>query len=556
MNVALMRPATLPVAREMPDLFVLSSVMSRGSDEDEILTLASNAAPAWSRCDLAAAYLVREGKLERAPIGWLPATAALDEQLAALDGADGPVRLPGRTWSAALALRGPADVRGYLVVAARSVPTPHEVFLLRVLAQQTGLAVAAVALRRTEREQARQLRQLTEKLDETNDRLTAATAEYERRTTIQRTLTQGGGEQAVADALHTLTGLAVAIEDPFGNLRCWSGPRPPRQPDTERRQELLRHAVRKGSPVRDRDRVLAVVRPRHEILGTMALIGPERRIGPRETFALEQAAAVLGLELAHRRELAEVESRLRGDLVNDLISGADPEHAFARAEAVGHNLHGAHQVLVIHWPTPNLPDAITRATAAVAMRCLLGSRSDAVVLVATAPPPAQALYDLLCRELGPTDGTIGVGGRAESPAELPRSFQEAWQALEIRRDSRSSDGLVLFDNLGLYRILHAGQHSAELERYIREWLGPLLDYDHQHHTELTTTLFQYLECGGNYAATADTLLIHRSTLRYRLRRIRAIGHIDLHNVDSKLNLHVAARAWRMLTTHTMRPQSR
>ena len=82
---------------------------------------------------------------------------------------------------------------------------------------------------------------------------------------------------------------------------------------------------------------------------------------------------------------------------------------------------------------------------------------------------------------------------------------------------------------------------------MEEWLGPLLDYDRRHHADLTNTLFQYLECGGNYTTTADTLLIHRSTLRYRLGRIREVGDIDFHDVDSRLNLHVAARAWHLLT---------
>jgi DNA-binding PucR family transcriptional regulator len=110
--------------------------------------------------------------------------------------------------------------------------------------------------------------------------------------------------------------------------------------------------------------------------------------------------------------------------------------------------------------------------------------------------------------------------------------------------------VVAFDDLGLYRLLHAGHDDTEIEQYVREWLGRLLDYDSRHHTELTNTLFHYLECGGNYAATADALVIHRSTLRYRLRRIKDVGDVDLHDVDSRLNLHVAARAWHMLTARS------
>jgi DNA-binding PucR family transcriptional regulator len=45
---------------------------------------------------------------------------------------------------------------------------------------------------------------------------------------------------------------------------------------------------------------------------------------------------------------------------------------------------------------------------------------------------------------------------------------------------------------------------------------------------------------------AHALLIHRSTLRYRLRRIRELTGHDLGVVDTRLNLHIAARAWQIM----------
>jgi DNA-binding PucR family transcriptional regulator len=40
--------------------------------------------------------------------------------------------------------------------------------------------------------------------------------------------------------------------------------------------------------------------------------------------------------------------------------------------------------------------------------------------------------------------------------------------------------------------------------------------------------------------------VHRSTLKYRLRRIRQVSGHDLGAPDVQFNLHVAARAWRTL----------
>lgn len=63
----------------------------------------------------------------------------------------------------------------------------------------------------------------------------------------------------------------------------------------------------------------------------------------------------------------------------------------------------------------------------------------------------------------------------------------------------------------------------------------------QKRSELIKTLGRYLESGGNYDSAAQSLNIHRSTLRYRLRRIRDISGHDLHDVDTRLNLNLATR---------------
>ena len=103
--------------------------------------------------------------------------------------------------------------------------------------------------------------------------------------------------------------------------------------------------------------------------------------------------------------------------------------------------------------------------------------------------------------------------------------------------------MTTFDELGLYRMLSSNRDVGE---FIREWLGPLLDYDVTHNRDLVPTLWQYYECGGNYDATARELMIHRSTLRYRLRRIRELTGHELGAVDTRLNLHIATRAWQLI----------
>lgn len=136
-----------------------------------------------------------------------------------------------------------------------------------------------------------------------------------------------------------------------------------------------------------------------------------------------------------------------------------------------------------------------------------------------------------------------MGRLCPGPSDLPRSYSQALRALGVRQSSARTSGVTTFDELGLYRMLGSNRDVGE---FIREWLGPLLDYDVTHNRDLVPTLWQYYECGGNYDATARELMIHRSTLRYRLRRIRELTGHELGAVDTRLNLHIATRAWQLL----------
>ena len=164
----------------------------------------------------------------------------------------------------------------------------------------------------------------------------------------------------------------------------------------------------------------------------------------------------------------------------------------------------------------------------------------------TAARIRQALHDAISEILGKTTSVAGIGSRCLLPDDFPRSFNEARRALNIQLRSGEPAGAATFDELGFYRLIDAAHGGGEVESFMREWLGTLLDYDESKNSELVMTLSDYLECGGNYDESAAALHIHRSTLRYRLARIAELTGHDLRKVDTRFNLHAATRAWRFL----------
>ncbi|MEV6117446.1 helix-turn-helix domain-containing protein [Streptomyces sp. NPDC052109] len=535
----------------------LSRSLFDAPDEDEILRLAMDHVVAAGPYRAEAGYLNVGGDLVPSPRNRQPHALAVGRRVRELAGQDGNVIVAGRPWGRALGLRGPGGLHGYLVVTSRSRPTGAERSLLALLVRHTTAALSVAFAHRRQREDALELRRLREERTALQRQLISVVAElgYERavHALMADVAASGGGDEAVTRALHGLTGLPALVEDRFGRLRSWTGPSRPipyPEPDPVRQDEMLHAVAKETGPVRIRDRLITLIRPHGEILGVLALVDARDEADEHTVLALEQAAASLALEMTHLRNLAETELRLHRELADDLLAGTDEPSAYARSEAVGHDLHRSHYIVVVRWSNRTADDSfartVERAASAVGMRSLLTRRSDHVVLIADERPHARALYEALARETGTRSGAIGVSAPSDSLNDIPHHYQEAQRALVVRRHSRERYGTTFFDELGLYRILGPGNDYRELETFVDEWLGQLIDYDSRHHTAMVETLSRYFDCGGNYDETADSLAIHRSTLRYRLQRIRDISGHDLANVEDRLNLQVATRVWKIV----------
>jgi DNA-binding PucR family transcriptional regulator len=129
--------------------------------------------------------------------------------------------------------------------------------------------------------------------------------------------------------------------------------------------------------------------------------------------------------------------------------------------------------------------------------------------------------------------------------EFPRSYREAELALCMQKAVGGPEQVTRYD-LGVYKVLATADDTSAVERFVDEWLARLIDYNSVHGTQLVLTLSEYLECGGNYDASARALSVHRSTLKYRLNRIRQVSGYDLNRMDIQFNLQLATRAWRTL----------
>jgi sugar diacid utilization regulator len=293
-------------------------------------------------------------------------------------------------------------------------------------------------------------------------------------------------------------------------------------------------------------------------------------------MAVEQAALVMALALIKEREVAEVEGRVRGEYLDDLVQGTFGDEAAAqrRARHLGYPLPGRHVLLIVDIDDfrgfirarqlgedaiQALKREFLRRVSGVIRgaytRALLGSRSDSVMallpLGLDAPDHlprvqtvGQQLRDVIADWRPGFTISVGYSAPVDAPAGVTTAHREVRAVLDTLARFKRWSQVVAVPELGLTGLL-AGVSDDRLVEFVNRHLGPLVEHDRARGGNLIPTLKAYLEAGEQQAA-ARRLRVHPNTLRYRLDRIREISGAELDDAETRLNLAVALRVQGLL----------
>lgn len=183
---------------------------------------------------------------------------------------------------------------------------------------------------------------------------------------------------------------------------------------------------------------------------------------------------------------------------------------------------------------------------------LVVARTDYVVIIAYRETDWAKLQAAIAGDLPRGTCRLAVGSRYPDAWHVAASYQEAQFVASLASSALGDPALPVlhFDSLGVYRMLSSVTDPAGIEAFMNQQLGPLIEYDRQHHSSLVLTLARYFDSGCNYDGAAEVLSVHRSTLKYRLKRIWELLDRDPHDGSARLDLHLATTVW--LTLDTLR----
>lgn len=401
---------------------------------------------------------------------------------------------------------------------------------------------------------------------------------------------------AVANAIAALLDAPITIEDRSSRVLAFSGRQDEADPSRvetilgrqvpERYSRILnergvfRELHRSDQPVFispapdgndafTMPRVAISVRAGDEVLGSIwaAVPGP---LSEERTEAFRDAAKLVALHMLRVRAGADVQRRLRADLLSSALEGgAGAREALDRLGLSGQPL------MVFGVARSGSED--DGPTAAHERQRL--SDAFALHLSAVHPRAAAALVGTVTYGLVPVTGPV-----AEGEERAVRIADDFMDRVGERMRPVAAIGPVARDLAGLVhsrattdrtlRVLREGRGDRRVGRLadiqvealmleLRDMvaargdkptgsLARLLDYDRRHQSNLVETLAAWLDAFGDVTKAADALYVHPNTFRYRLRRLAEVGEIDLDDPDQRF---VAMLQLRVLAPPGQRPSA-
>jgi sugar diacid utilization regulator len=316
-------------------------------------------------------------------------------------------------------------------------------------------------------------------------------------------------------------------------------------------------------------RVCAPVRCRGAHLGYLWLVDAEEQLTDTDLDDVTEAATAAGVVMQREQLLEDLERARERELLRDLMSTDLGVREHAALELIDAGLFTpTHRVVVFalrpvsatHAPDEALRMAIELALVRVRQGLMghnalhIGRHDRGVLLAATHQDHERAWLDDVGERLRAAFGEnmpaesgrwrtlVGIGGSVGSLTEAVASQRQAYRAARVA-EVLNIDGVLSWDDLGIYRTLIQLPQEELTESALHPGLLTLIAGEGE--LPLLETLECYLDLAGDVKATAAKLMVHRTTLYYRLTRIEKLTGLNLRNGGDRLLLHLGLKMARL-----------
>lgn len=309
------------------------------------------------------------------------------------------------------------------------------------------------------------------------------------------------------------------------------------------------------------ERILAPIVVHGEIYGYMWIIADDRPLEDLDHMAIESGATIAALMLLYQEAAQNAEASLKGGLISQLVQGSSAGNASLEAalidQAMRYNVNLTQPFVLLAVEVKDASDdrgvellsrlnrRLNRLASANDWPMVAGQFAGQIIILCPANNAQQLASEIHASAADdPVLGSlrIAISGAARGTISAQATYQQCQDTLFIARKLKQEAATITFSEPGyLHALYKAGVSALETNPHVPV-IRLLLE---EQGADLFHTLETYVDEGGNGVQTAERLMIHRSTLNYRLARISEISGMDLSDPAVRMNLQVAIKLLRL-----------
>ncbi|MFZ5967585.1 MAG: PucR family transcriptional regulator [Bacillota bacterium] len=308
------------------------------------------------------------------------------------------------------------------------------------------------------------------------------------------------------------------------------------------------------------------------VFGHILTWAQNREICNVDRVALETASTIIALEFLRKSSVYEVEHRYKVEFFESLIT-ADikrKQAAIGRANIYKLEEDAYYTVNNVSMKNPfgkskkelAFTEAKNRLTMALERQFqqfewngLVINKDDKISILTTwhsekeahkkAKEFGQQILQVVKEFFSEEYVLIGIGRPYKGLENVYKSMQDADKIIESGYLFKK-EKIVIFDELGIYKIFCQDHLKEELIKFYKEVLEDLVEYDRTKNTELVKTLQIYFETNGNLKRMSEIMYTHYNTVLYRIQRIQEITGMRVDNAEERFNLETALKIMNIL----------
>ncbi|MBA4601396.1 XylR N-terminal domain-containing protein [Thermoactinomyces mirandus] len=410
-----------------------------------------------------------------------------------------------------------------------------------------------------------ELDQTYKKLKHERDNLSKA---YQVHRKLMKEILQQNHLISIANVLYQSMGIKVLIEDSHLDLLAAGGVA---MKEAENYSKQFKKSFNTDDLVqtsflvvsKNHRRLITPIYLRRKVIGYCSFLYQDSYPREVDKLILEQAALTCSLHMLNERIRVQVENRMRGNLLEDILNHRITQaEMIKRTRLIGFNWKNSGLFMIAFNQFINhqtIEDELEFNDRFIVnllnffkhrnLDVLIGQKAGHVVILLVENKELEnpGKKEELCRTLIRYFSKrykgccfkLGISSSSCDIKDVSNLYEEALACLKI---ADNNEDVIFFDSLGIVGILFQTRNLDGLRRYAHKILGSLIKEDKPKNMQLTKTLYHYLNNASNIHKTARAMNFSVSGLRYRLNRITEILQVDLTQPSMMHQIYLALQS--------------